>query len=217
MKTYIAYYRVSTKDQNLGIEAQKEIVKNTMSLIGGNIIASYEEHMSGKCNTRPELAKALAECKQTGATLVVAKVDRLTRVASFGLYLCERNNILFCDHPTMGTLEQAIYFGMAQQEREYISQRTKAALAVKKAQGIKLGNPNAAEVMREARGKGLEARRANTKQNESNRKAYAVISIMQGTWADKAAYLNANGFLTAKGGEWRGNQVKRLAEAMAMA
>ena len=85
------------------------------------------------------MSVALAETIKTGASLIVAKIDRLTRVAYYGLQLCEKYKIIFCDHPTMGTLEQSIYFGMAQQEREYISQRTKAALSALKSKGVKLG------------------------------------------------------------------------------
>lgn len=128
MKKVIAYYRVSTNDQNLGIEAQKSIVKQYCIHNSAEIISEYEEHESGKNNNRVKLAIALAETVKTGSYLIVAKIDRLTRVAYYGLQLCEKYRIIFCDHPTMGTLEQSIYFGMAQQEREYISQRTKAAL-----------------------------------------------------------------------------------------
>ena len=143
MKQVIAYYRVSTNDQNLGIEAQKSIVKQYCVLNSAEIISEYEEHESGKNNHRVQLAIALEETVKTGSYLIVAKIDRLTRVAYFGLQLCEKYKIIFCDHPTMGTLEQSIYFGMAQQEREYISQRTKAALAALKSKGVKLGAPNA--------------------------------------------------------------------------
>ena len=138
MKKVIAYYRVSTNDQNLGISAQKEIVRRYCEFNSTEILSEYEEHESGKKNDRPQLATALAESVKNNAYLIVAKIDRLTRVAYFGLQLCEKYRIIFCDHPDMGTLEQSIYFGMAQQEREYISIRTKSALAVLKAKGVKI-------------------------------------------------------------------------------
>jgi DNA invertase Pin-like site-specific DNA recombinase len=109
----------------------------------------------------------------------------------------------------MGTLEQSIYFGMAQQEREYISQRTKAALAALKKQGVKLGAPGAS-FSSEMREKALCKRRQNTLSNEANKRAYAVVSVMSGNYSEKARYLNNNGFYTAKGGKWRSHQVKRL-------
>ena len=109
----------------------------------------------------------------------------------------------------MGTLEQSIYFGMAQQEREYISQRTKAALAALKKQGVKLGAPGAS-FSSEMREKALCKRRQNTLSNEANKRAYAVVSVMSGNYSEKARFLNENGFLTTKGKKWKPNQVKRL-------
>ena len=213
MNKVVAYYRVSTNDQNLGIDAQKSIVKQYCDLNSVEIISEYEEHESGKNNHRVQLAIALEETVKTGSYLIVAKIDRLTRVAYFGLQLCEKYKIIFCDHPTMGTLEQSIYFGMAQQEREYISQRTKAALAALKSKGVKLGAPNAhfSDVQRSM---ALSRRKNNSRNNEANRKAYAILSIMSGNWTDKAKFLNKNGFKTSKGGIWRPQQVQRLVEMM---
>ena len=213
MKQVIAYYRVSTNDQNLGIDAQKSIVKQYCDLNSVEIISEYEEHESGKNNHRVQLAIALEETVKTGSYLIVAKIDRLTRVAYFGLQLCEKYKIIFCDHPTMGTLEQSIYFGMAQQEREYISQRTKAALAALKSKGVKLGapNPQFSDAMREI---ALRKRKNNSRNNEANRKAFAIVSIMNGTWSYKANFLNENGFKTSRGGVWRPQQVKRLVNMM---
>ena len=213
MKKVVAYYRVSTNDQNLGIEAQKSIVQQYCILNSAEIISEYEEHESGKNNNRVKLATALEETVKTGSYLIVAKIDRLTRVAYFGLQLCEKYKIIFCDHPTMGTLEQSIYFGMAQQEREYISQRTKAALAALKSKGVKLGAPNAhfSDIQRSM---ALSRRKNNSRNNEANKKAYAIVSIMSGNWTDKAKFLNSNGFKTSKGGIWRPQQVQRLVEMM---
>ena len=179
MKKVIAYYRVSTNDQNLGIEAQKSIVKQYCIHNSAEIISEYEEHESGKNNNRVKLAIALAETVKTGSYLIVAKIDRLTRVAYYGLQLCEKYRIIFCDHPTMGTLEQSIYFGMAQQEREYISQRTKAALKALKSKGVKLGAPNA-HFTDDLRKLALSRRKSNSVNNEANKKAFAIVRIMTG-------------------------------------
>ena len=213
MKKVVAYYRVSTNDQNLGIEAQKSIVKQYCVLNSAEIISEYEEHESGKNNHRVQLAIALEETVKTGSYLIVAKIDRLTRVAYFGLQLCEKYKIIFCDHPTMGTLEQSIYFGMAQQEREYISQRTKAALAALKSKGVKLGAPNA-HFTNVQRSMALSRRKNNSRNKEANKKAFAIVRIMTGNWTDKAKFLNDNGFKTSKGGIWRPQQVKRLVDMM---
>lgn len=212
MKKVIAYYRVSTDDQHLGISAQKEIVRKYCEFNSTEIISEFEEHESGKKNDRPQLALALAASVKNDAYLIVAKIDRLTRVAYFGLQLCEKYKIIFCDHPDMGTLEQSIYFGMAQQEREYISQRTRSALAALKKQGLKLGAPNATftDSMRE---KALRKRHQNTLFSEANKRAYAVVCVMSGNYSQKARYLNSNGFHTAKGNIWHAHQVKRLIES----
>ena len=215
MKQVIAYYRVSTNDQNLGIEAQKSIVKQYCVLNSAEIISEYEEHESGKNNHRVQLAIALEETVKTGSYLIVAKIDRLTRVAYFGLRLCEKYKIIFCDHPTMGTLEQSIYFGMAQQEREYISQRTKAALAALKSKGVKLGAPNA-HFTNVQRSMALSRRKNNSRNKEANKKAFAIVRIMTGNWSYKARFLNENGFKTSKGGIWRPQQVQRLVKMMSL-
>ena len=213
MNKVVAYYRVSTNDQNLGIDAQKSIVKQYCDLNSVEIISEYEEHESGKNNHRVQLAIALEETVKTESYLIVAKIDRLTRVAYFGLQLCEKYKIIFCDHPTMGTLEQSIYFGMAQQEREYISQRTKAALAALKSKGVKLGAPNA-HFTNVQRSMALSRRKNNSRNKEANKKAFAIVRIMTGNWTDKAKFLNDNGFKTSKGGIWRPQQVKRLVDMM---
>ena len=212
MKKVIAYYRVSTDDQHLGIAAQKDIVRRYCKFNSTEIISEYEEYESGKKNDRPQLAKALTESVQKGAYLIVAKIDRLTRVAYYGLQLCEKYKIIFVDHPLMGTIEQSLYFGLAQQEREFISQRTKQALAELTKSGVKLGAPKATftDAMRV---KALCKRRQNTISNEANKRAYAVVSVMTGNYSEKAQYLNNNGFRTAKGGIWRAHQVRRLIEA----
>lgn len=207
----VAYYRCSTDDQHLGISAQKEIVRKYCEFNSVEIIFEFEEHESGKKNDRPMLAKALSESVYNKAYLVVAKIDRLTRVAYFGLQLCEKYKIIFCDHPDMGTLEQSIYFGMAQQEREYISIRTKQALSELKKKGVKLGAPNAT-FTDEMRKRSLQKRRSNSLGKEANKKAYAVVSVMSGNYSEKARFLNANGFLTAKGKCWSPYQVKKLVE-----
>lgn len=144
---YIAYYRVSTDRQGnsgLGLEAQQAAVKQH----GGNIIAEFTEVESGGKSCRPQLLAALAECKRTGATLIVAKLDRLARDAKLILTLVDEGaKVKFLDLPEIdtegpiGRLMLTIIAGVAEFERRIISKRTKEALAVKKARGVKLGCP----------------------------------------------------------------------------
>jgi len=139
----IAYYRVSTTKQGesgLGLEAQKQAVLRTF----GDPIEEYTEIESGKNDDRPELARAIARAKQTGGVLVIAKLDRLSRKLSFITQLMDSGvNFKCADMPSVDNFTIHILGAVAQRERELISQRTKAALQVRKDQGVKLGNPNA--------------------------------------------------------------------------
>lgn len=202
---YVAYIRTSTKRQNLGLDAQKEIISQFIAINGGEIVAEYSEQESGKKADRNALRQASEHAKKIGGAVIVAKVDRLTRDASFGMAYVKTNNIVFCDHPKMSTLEQCIFFGMAQQEREFISQRTKAALAVKKAQGVKLGGVYQPENLKRAQ----QAKHEQSK-TTAQRQAFSAIELMAGTLRQKADRLNELGYTTPKGGQWTAIQVSRL-------
>lgn len=214
---YIAYYRVSTKKQGLGLDAQKSIVENFVKANGGEIVGEYSEKESGKdkgnlYRNRVQLVSALDACKQQGAALIVAKVDRLTRDMETAANLVKHYDIVFCDHPEMDALQQGVFFGMAMQEREYISQRTKQALQAKREKGAKLGAPNAT-FTNEQRAAALDTRRNNARRNENNLRAYGFIKNVRGVnWGTLANLLNQYGFKTAKGGNWQAIQVQRLAK-----
>src|SRR5690242_3194944 len=139
----IAYYRVSTARQGrsgLGLEAQRSAVR--VFLNGGHwtLLAEHTEVESGKQDARPELTKALNSCRLTGATLVIAKLDRLSRDAAFLLNL-EKSGVEFvaADMPNANRLTVRLMAVIAQEERELISDRTKSALAAAKARGVRLG------------------------------------------------------------------------------
>lgn len=198
---YVAYYRVSTKRQNLGLEAQKNTVLNYINSVGGELINSYNEKESGKCDNRIELIKAIDFCKINNATLVIAKLDRLSRNVSF-IFALKDANIKFycCDIPELNTLTLGIFATIAQSERETISSRTKAALQAKKAKGIRLGAPNAS-ISNEMRIKSAEALRRKADNNTNNKRAYTVISSLverNVTLQYIASYLNQNDFRTSK-------------------
>lgn len=198
---YVAYYRVSTKRQNLGIEAQKNTVLNYINSVGGELINSYNEKESGKCDNRIELIKAIDFCKINNATLVIAKLDRLSRNVSF-IFALKDANIKFycCDIPELNTLTLGIFATIAQSERETISSRTKAALQAKKAKGIRLGAPNAS-ISNEMRIKSAEALRRKADNNTNNKRAYTVIcSLVERNMTLQyiASYLNQNDFRTSK-------------------
>jgi len=147
---YVAYLRVSTAQQGrsgLGLEAQRSACEAFIaSTPGATLLSEHVEVESGKRNDRPALAKAMAEARLYGATLLIAKLDRLSRDAHFliGLSRSDLVDFVACDNPSANKLTVGIMALIAEQEREATSTRTKAALQAAKARGTKLGNPNGA-------------------------------------------------------------------------
>src|ERR1044072_1684814 len=140
---FVTYLRVSTDRQGksgLGLEAQRTAAHQIVGQRrGGNIAPEYREVESGKVNNRPELEKAMKRCRLTGATLLVAKLDRLSRNAAFLMTL--RDSGMPCapaDMPDSNTLTIGVMASLAQHERETISKRTKAALEAARVRGTKL-------------------------------------------------------------------------------
>src|SRR6056297_2790124 len=204
----VAYERVSTARQGksgLGLEAQRKAIDDYANSKGGAILARFTEVESGRKNDRPELEKALQLARITGATLVIAKLDRLSRNAAFLLTLRDAGvSFVACDMPEANDLTVGIMALVAQQEREAISRRTKEALAAAKARGVKLGNPNGAAALRRA-GKGGAALRDTVRQNadEHARALAPVIAELQAaghtTLRALAAELNARHIRTRRG------------------
>ena len=144
---YVAYYRVSTLKQNisgLGLEAQMKSVKDFTKGCKNCIIAEFteRENSSGKNDSRVELAKAIEMVKKENATLLIAKLDRLSRKVSFVSALNEAKvKFVCCDNPNATPLTIHILAAVAEDELRRISSRTKDALQAKKARGFKLGSP----------------------------------------------------------------------------
>jgi len=134
---FVAYYRVSTAQQGasgLGLEAQRRTVRDFIHGGSSELVAEFEEIESGKRSDRPQLDAAIERCKLTGATLLIAKLDRLSRNVHFLTGLMERGvDFTACDMPTANRLTVHIMAAVAQQEREAISARTKSALGSIKA------------------------------------------------------------------------------------
>ncbi|MBC3540431.1 recombinase family protein [Rufibacter sediminis] len=214
MKTYIAYYRVSTAKQGesgLGLEAQRAAVR-AFTKYEDCIIAEFTEVESGKKNKRPQLAAAMAKAKTAGSTLCIAKLDRLSRNAAFIFALKDSGVDFVCaDMPDANTLTIGIFAVLAQHERELISQRTRAALEAKKAQGIKLGTP--ANLTEEARLKGLEVRKSNALNSKENRQAIHVIlsEKREGkSFREIVDKLNELGLVTSQGKAFGVSSVHKL-------
>ena len=219
VQRFVAYERVSTARQGasgLGLEAQRQAIDGFAALRGADVLARFTEVESGKNPNRPELTAAIRLARLTGATLIIAKLDRLSRNAAFLLTLRDSGvRFLAVDMPEANDLTVGIMALVAQAEREAISRRTKEALAVARARGVRLGNPNGAAALKHA-GKGAVAPRAAVSANaeaHAQDLAQVVADIRAaGTTSLRAmaAELNARGMKTRRGGAWQVSNVRNL-------
>jgi DNA invertase Pin-like site-specific DNA recombinase len=218
MERAIAYLRVSTQRQHrsgLGLDAQRSTIERFAAGESLTIMAEYVEAESGKgsdaLDRRPQLAAALAAAKAAKCSVVVAKLDRLSRDVAFvaGL-MAQRVPFIVAElgrdaDPFMLHL----YAALAEKERRLISERTKAALAAKKAAGATLGNPqNLAQAGSVGRAALLESAEVL-----AHRLAPALRSIQaEGatTFRSIAQALNRRGFKSPRGGTWRPSSVANL-------
>ncbi|MBL6425908.1 MAG: recombinase family protein [Maritimibacter sp.] len=220
---FVAYERVSTARQGksgLGLEAQRKAIDDFAASKGAKMVARFTEVESGRKADRPELQQALHLAKITGSTLLIAKLDRLSRNAAFLLTLRDSGvRFIAVDMPEANDLTVGIMALVAQQEREAISKRTKEALAAAKARGVKLGNPNGAAALRRA-GKGAAALRETVSANADDF-AEALRPIIEELRQDGyttlravAQELNARGVLARRGGRWHVSSVRGLLERL---
>ena len=214
----VAYYRVSTERQGrsgLGLEAQRKAVLDYLNGGRWTLVAEHTEVESGKHNDRPELAKALADCRLHGATLVVAKLDRLSRDAAFLLTLRDAGvEITAADMPDANRLTVGIMAMIAEHERDAISARTKAALAAAKARGVALGNPTHLDSNARRLGTTASARVRSARAAQRARDAAATIAELRAAGArslrDFARGLNDKHVPAGRGGVWHPASVRRL-------
>ena len=219
---FVSYLWVSTARQGqsgLGLEAQRKAVEDYLNGGHWNLIQEFVEVESGKVNDRAELAKAMALCQLRNATLVIAKIDRLSRDAHFLLGL-QKAGVRFvaADMPEANEMVVGIMAVVAQTECKMISARTKAALQAAKARGVKLGGRrhradgsvvklDAATIAagRTARTAKSAARATDIAPIIADLKASGTVSLRQ-----IAANLNERGIPTARGGQWSAVQVQRV-------
>lgn len=220
----IIYYRVSTKQQEksgLGLEAQATTVSNFLrSKPDAIVLAEYTEIETGKNSDRPILAQAVEHARKSGATLVIAKLDRLARNVLFVANLMESKvDFICCDNPTATPLTIHILAAIAENEAKLISQRTKDALAALKARGVKLGaaNPKIAAALEGKRGWRKAGAVGQAAQARLQRQRYgSLVPVMramrdqQASYAKIAAYLNAQGYVTSRGAHFNDTTVMRI-------
>lgn len=229
-KRFVAYYRVSTAKQGasgLGLEAQRRAVAEYLKATGGELVGDFEEIESGKRSDRPALAAAMARCQLTGARLLIAKLDRLSRDVHF-LTGLEKQGVDFvaCDMPDANRLTVHIMVAVAQQEREAISARTKAALGSIKARLAagethvsrrsgatikRLGNPTGLSVSRRDLGAAAVIQKADAFA-ERVRPIAGALRAEGLSLANVAAHLTDMRVLTPRGKAWTAMAVKRVLE-----
>ena len=214
--TYVAYLRQSTMKQaisGLGVEAQREIIEKFLG--DKKPIAEFVETESGKRTDRPKLAEALELCRKTKSTLIVAKLDRLSRNVAFTSKLLESDvEIKFCDFPEANRLILHIIASIAEYEAGLISQRTKQSLKAKKARGVRLGKPeNLMNNLDRALENSKRAIRAKALDNNNNRRAIAMLRVLAAqdlSLSEMARRLNNEGFVTSQGKKFTAWQVSIL-------
>jgi DNA invertase Pin-like site-specific DNA recombinase len=216
MKKYIAYYRVSRKEQGisgLGLSAQKTSVTNFVKNQEGTIIQEFTEIETGtNKRERVEIHRAIELAKIEGAILVIAKLDRLSRNVNFVSSLMDAGiEFVAVDMPSANHFTIHIFSALAEQEAKLISSRTRLALAELKKKGIALGNPK--NLNDEARAKGTLKVKENAINNDRNRQAQSIIVNCKEkgmSYRQIAEYLNELNFKTRYGNQFMAPTVHQL-------
>ena len=168
-----------------------------------------------KLNERPELAKAMEHARLTGSKLLIAKLDRLSRDAHFLLGLAKAGvDFVAVDMPEANRLTVGIMALVAEQEREAISARTKAALQAAKARGVKLGNPIGAAAFGDKLGSAAGGEATSAAANDRASALRSTIEAIEASGIVSAnaiaAELNTRGIATARGGAWSARSILNL-------
>lgn len=212
---FVAYYRVSTAQQGrsgLGLDAQRNAVREFLNGGSWTLSGEFTEIESGKNNDRPQLALAMNQARLIGATLVIAKLDRLSRDAHFLLGLSKAGvDFVAADMPNANRLTVGIMAVVADEERRMISTRTRAALAAAKARGTKLGGYRGGPVV-DAKLGGAAVRVAAD--SFASRVAPTITQLRHEglSLAAVANKLTSMDVRTARGGAWTSQAVKNALE-----
>lgn len=223
---WVAYYRVSADKQGksgLGLEARRAAVAAFLNGGDWQMVRDFTEVESGKRSDRPQLQAALAACRMFGAKLVIAKLDRLSRNASFLLNLQEAGVEFVCaDMPAANKLTIGVMALVAEEERRAISTRTKAALQAAKVRGTKLGGhrtyadgkPITLTLHAIAKGREAIAQRADAKAADIAPAIRELQAAGVTSLTGIAARLNDQGIPTPRGGLWQAVLVQRVLDRL---
>jgi DNA invertase Pin-like site-specific DNA recombinase len=214
-KPIVAYIRVSTQKQGqsgLGLESQQAAIERFCAAEGYEITRTLVEIETAKgvdaLERRPQLKAALKRAAAYKCSVVVAKLDRLSRDVAFisGL-MAQGVPFIVTEIPNADPFMLHIYAAVAEQERTKISERTKAALAAAKARGVKLGNPHGPKPFTaEARLQGAEALRQQA--DARAQQLSEILAEFAGQSANATAKaLNDRELPTARGGKWTARSI----------
>lgn len=218
---YVIYYRVSTKQQGesgLGLEAQQRDVQHYLDSYSDRpyeVIEEITDVKSGKGELpdRPELKRAVSLATENNAVLLVAKLDRLGRDVELIAHLMKRVDFKVACMPDADKFQLHLYAALAEQERTFISERTKAALRSAKERGVKLGGLRPGTAARNAGAKQAADERAEKYRAEFN----LLINHGQNfSLRQMAASLNERKITTPNGGKWQATQVKRMIDRLGL-
>ncbi len=218
MNRYVTYRRVSTQEQGrsgLGLDAQTRDINLYLEHYSPEpweIVGEFTEVHSGFDKDRPVLAEAIALAKKVKAVLLVAKLDRLSRRVSHIADLLETKGLTFkvASLPSADQFQFHLYAALAEKERDFISQRTKAALVEAKARGVKLGGLRDGTMERNKVRAAMAQERA-----EKLRALVAPLRHQGATIREIAAALNGGNIATPQGGAWHPSTVARLVARLA--
>jgi DNA invertase Pin-like site-specific DNA recombinase len=222
---FVAYYRVSSRKQGksgLGLEAQGVSVQAHLNGGRWKMVGEFVEVESGKRKDRPKLAEALSLCRAYGATLIIAKLDRLARNVAFISALMESGvEFIAVDMPSANKFTIHIMAAVAEQEADMIAERTRKALATAKARGILLGRRDDAIALHAAAGNRASA---EARREAARKRANDLLPVINKAREDGASTLcqiadKLNEWSTPtvskRGGQWRAVQVQRVLAASA--
>ncbi|MEH6466714.1 MAG: recombinase family protein [Porticoccus sp.] len=217
MIKYVTYYRVSTKqqgDSGLGLEAQERDIDLFLSNYSDTpykVVGSYTEIESGKNSDRAELKKAINLAKKEDALLLVAKLDRLSRDVEFIAGVIKNVSIKVASMPNADNFQLHIYAALAEKERDFISTRTKQALAAAKERGVKLGG------LRDKTGERNKAKKAQATERAESIRTLIEPMVKSGYSLRKIALsLNSANQTTASGAEYKAVTVSRIIKRLGL-
>ena len=217
MRKFVTYKRVSSQEQGksgLGLEAQERDIQLFLENYAETpceVVGEFVEVHSGSDNDRPQLTAAISLAKKENAVLVVSKLDRLSRRVSHLSALMEERGLDFkvAQMPHADRFQLHIYAALAEQERQFISQRTKSALAAAKARGVRLGPT-----------KNTVAAMVKARQEQAKRDAQKVAGVVLPLKAAGSSLrhicevLNASGARTSRGGNFHPSLVSRMVKTL---